>query len=234
MERRVSRRGVIAGASVGVTSIVLPAAAAAASPVNPISDSDPVAWASGDLFETWTSRSSTTSNPGGTIGLDWQAFYAHRSLTIADGTVGAYGIATTAAGSNEWRWFAAVSTTTATLGSFGVPFEVGRDPDPGSTSYVAGGFTEGPATGDLVVPSGRYFLIGLWNGPFYRAVRELTAPRTGEIDGVPAVTALNVVYRSAYDAAVPGSVPTQLGGSTAATQYDNRSLVAGFRFSLTA
>ncbi len=232
MSIQVSRRGVIAGASFGVASMVLPAAAAAASPVNPIPDSEPVAWASGDLFETWTSRSSTTSDPGSTLGLDWQVFYAHRTLTIPNGTSGAYGIATTTDGSNSWRWFAAISTTTATLGSFGAPFEVGRNPNAGSTSYVAGGFTEGPATGDLVVPSGRYFVIGLWNGPFYRAVRELAAPRTGEIGGVPAVTALNVVYRSPYDAAVPGSVPTQLGGSTTATQYDNRSMVAGYRFAL--
>jgi len=229
----VDRRTVTTATALGIAGLLLPSAVAAASSTNPITDAAAIDWSAGELFDAWSERTSTTSDLGDSLGLDWQVFYAHRSLTIANGTAGAYGIGTRLAGTNSWFWHAAISTVPMTLGSFGAPFDVGRNAASGNTTYTEGGFSAGPAVATLTVPADRYFLIGLSNGPFYRAVRTLASPRTGQFGGGPAVTALNVVYRNgAFGTAI--AVPSQLGGEgTGFTQYDGRSLVASLRFSVT-
>ena len=152
----------------------------------------------------------------------------------ADGTAEAYGVGTATSGTNSWTWYAAVSAVPATVGSVGTPFQVGRNAAAGNTSYAAGGFSAGPATADLSVPAGHYFLIGLGNGPFYRATRAIAAPRTGQVGGSPAVTAMDVLYRNTtYGAAA--TVPTQLGGAGAGyTEHDGTVLVSSLRFSVAA
>jgi len=230
----VDRRTVTTAAALGITGLLLPSSVAAASTTNPIADAAAIDWSTGELFDAWSDRTSASSDLGSSLGLDWQVFYAHRALTIANGTAQAYGIGTYLAGTNSWFWHAAISTAPMTLGSFGAPFEVGRNASSGNTSYTEGGFSAGPAVADLTVPAGRYFLIGLTNGPFYRAARTLAAPRTGQYGGGPAVTALNIVYRNATFN-TPIAVPSQLGGDgTGYTQRDGHSLVASFRFSVTA
>lgn len=235
MPSGVTRRrllGAGGAAGLGIVSSALPAASAAASVANPIPTADSVAWTSGDLFDAWSASTSTSSDLGASNGLDWQVFFAHQSLSIASGIPEAYGIGTRTSGINSWVWYAAVSSSAATLGAFGTPLEVGRNATSGNTSYTSGGLNLGPSTGTLTVPAGRYFLIGLYGGPFYRAARTAADPRTGETSGSPAVTAVNVVYRRTAN---PQSieVPSQLGGGGSGfTEYDGYSLVASVRFSV--
>ncbi len=215
----------------GISALALPAASAAAS--GALSGAPEgaalVTTTSGDWFDAWTERSGvTTSDRDPTNSICWQLFLAHRPLTIASGTVEAYGMATYANGSNAWTWSASVSTTPGTIGDFDTPVTVSTR---GGGAYVAGGLSPSTASATLSVPAGHHFLIGVKDGPFYRAFRTLAASRTAIIGGVAQVTAVNRVYYAPHassDQAV--QLPSQVGGpGTFFTQLDGYAAVLSIR-----
>lgn len=185
-----------------------------------------VAWSNNTYFDTYTSQGGlTTSSFAPTNSTCWQMFYAHQPLSIPADSVNRYGFATYTSGSNTVRFRFAISTTNNTIGSFTTAIETTT----GSVNYTAGGFTERVPFLAVTIPQYRYFLVGMVAGPYYRVFKPLAANRTAQIGGVSYVTAFNTVYYKAhYDSSV--TVPTQLGGTLASTQYDGYVPVTSFKF----
>lgn len=215
----VDRRRALGAGALGVSSLVLPPASAAASLV-PAGTTAPagttsVEWSDGELFDAWSARTTTTSpelDP--TLAMCWQPFQAHVDLRLAAGTADALGVATYRRGYNTWYWYLAVSTAVDTLGSFGAVVAVGSQVTSISAQYEAGGFSTTAPTETVDIPAGHHFLVGLRNGPQYRSFQRLAAPRTATTGGVPQLSVLDRCYY-----APPGTtstlenIPSVLGGN---------------------
>lgn len=235
MRLDVGRRDIAGLGTLGIASLMLPAASASASTVDgPTGGSAPdgateVAWTDGALFDAWTERSGVTSSdraPTNTI--SWQLYLAHVDLEIPSGTTDAYGINTYFPGGNTWDWYVSVSSVADAIGSFAAPTRVARD----SASYVTGGFYLSNATADLSVPAGHHFLVGVRGGPYYRSFRTIAAPRTAMIGASAQFTALDRVYYGDHGSQTTGAeqLPSQIGGTgTFYTQLDGYAAVISIR-----
>ena len=189
-----------------------------------------VAWTSGTYFDSWTSQSGVTTEdaPGTpyTNNLCWQMFYAHVAIKISATTQRA-GVATMINGNNT------ISIRTAVAGSnntqSGFSGETQRASQ--SFSYSAGGFNQLTFTSQLSVPANRYFLIGVTSGPYYRTFKTLNANRTAVVGGTTAVvTAINKTWWGAWPSGPTTGIPTQLGGVSTFTQWDNIIPVTSYKF----
>lgn len=229
----VQRRALLATVGAGISSVMLPGAAAATSITSgPPEGTTSVAWTDGDLFDAWTSRSGvTTSDLSPTNAICWQVLQAHRAITIASGTASAYGINTYLSGDNTWTWWGAVSTVANTLGSFGAPFTLTSS---NSYIYAPGGFSTATATATLSVPAGHYFMLGVRGGPYYRSFRTIDGPRTAAADGIPVLSAIDRVYYGPHSSSSQAAViPSQVGGTgTFFTEVSGHTAVLSIRPSL--
>jgi hypothetical protein len=213
---RPHRREVLQGtAALGLSALVLPAASVAAS-VGPLHSqgATQITWSDGSLFDVWSERTTTESDLDPTRKLCWQPFQAHVDLHVPRAVADALGVATYFSGSNSWFWNIVVSGEADVLGAFGPATPLVTQT---SVNYEAGGFTS-TTTGNAAVsiPAGHYFMLGLRNGPLYRAFRELDAPRTAIAGGVAQFTALNRVYYGPDAAFFPTSseIPRAVGGES--------------------
>jgi hypothetical protein len=190
-----------------------------------------VSWTNDTYFDLYSSQSGvTTSDLANTSGLVWQVFYAHAPLTIPADGVMRLGVNSTRNGNNTVTYRIAIGNTEGMFGNFGT------DSSFSSVSinpYTAGGFNEQTVSSAVTIPARRYFLIGIANGPFYRAIKTLGANRTAQIGGVSYVTAINTVYYMPHGGATTG-IPTDLGGTTSGfTTYFGYSPVASIKFKAT-
>ena len=179
-----------------------------------------VPWTSGTYFNSWTSQSGVTTSDiasYNTNNLVWQLLYAWQDITIPVLNP-AWGIATTANGSNASNLRYSLSSVDATIGSFGADAQIGTNI---VGSYTAGGFFVGQTTASRSIPANRYFLLGITGGPFYRSFRTLAANRTATISGNPVFTVINRFWWPGWPTGPTTGVPTQLGGSTSG--YTERS-----------
>jgi hypothetical protein len=130
----------------------------------------------------------------------------------------AWGIATTANGSNTSNLRYSLSSVDDTVGSFEADAQIGTN---NLGSYTAGGFFEGRVTSSRSIPANRYFLLGITGGPFYRSFRTLAANRTATIGGNPVFTVINRFWWPGWPTGATTGIPTQLGGSQSG--YTERS-----------
>jgi len=171
-----------------------------------------VPWTSGTYFNSWTSQSGVTTSDiasYNTNNLVWQLLYAWQAITIPLQNP-AWGIATTANGSNSSTLRYSLSSVDATIGSFGADAQIGANI---TSSYTAGGFFVGQTTASRSIPANRYFLLGITGGPFYRSFRTLAANRTATISGNPVFTVINKFWWPGWPSGATTGIPTQLGGS---------------------
>lgn len=184
-----------AGIGLGMSTSVLPAAAAAATggATGAPEGSTLVTWSSGEQFDAWSSPTTTESDQPTTDGNVWQLFQAHQAIENTSGTADGLGIATTANaphGFDDFFWYAAVSGADDTIGSINNIRSLANVFGP---DYTAGGLLTSDPTATVTIPAGRYFVIGQNEGPTYRAVRTLAASRTAVSGGVAQFTAVNRV-----------------------------------------
>ena len=127
-----------AGIGLGITTTVLPSAAAAATggAAGAPAGSTLVTWSSGEQFDAWSSPTTTESDQPAVNGNVWQLFKAHQTIEITSGTADGLGIATTANGSDDFFWYAAVSSADDTIGSIDTVVSLANVFSP---SYTAGG-----------------------------------------------------------------------------------------------
>jgi hypothetical protein len=190
-----------------------------------------VPWTSGTYFNSWTSQSGVTTSDlaYNTNNLVWQLLYAWQSITIPSQNP-AWGIATTANGSNTSNLRYSLSSVDATIGSFGADAQIGTNI---VGSYTAGGFFVGQTTASRSIPANRYFLLGITGGPFYRSFRTLAANRTATISGNPVFTVINRFWWPGWPTGPTTGVPTQLGGSTSGyTEQSGYMPVTSFIFTV--
>jgi hypothetical protein len=190
-----------------------------------------VPWTSGTYFNSWTSQSGVTTSDlaYNTNNLVWQLLYAWQAITIPVLNP-AWGIATTANGSNTSNLRYSLSSVDATIGSFGADAQIGTN---NLGSYTAGGFFEGRVTSSRSIPANRYFLLGITGGPFYRSFRTLAANRTATISGNPVFTVINRFWWPGWPTGPTTGVPTQLGGSTSGyTEQSGYMPVTSFIFTV--
>jgi hypothetical protein len=190
-----------------------------------------VPWTSGTYFNSWTSQSGVTTSDlaYNTNNLVWQLLYAWQAITIPVLNP-AWGIATTANGSNASNLRYSLSSVDATIGSFGADAQIGTN---NLGSYTAGGFFEGRVTSSRSIPANRYFLLGITGGPFYRSFRTLAANRTATVSGNPVFTVINRFWWPGWPTGPTTGVPTQLGGSTSGyTEQSGYMPVTSFIFTV--
>jgi len=190
-----------------------------------------VPWTSGTYFNSWTSQSGVTTSDlaYNTNNLVWQLLYAWQAITIPVLNP-AWGIATTANGSNTSNLRYSLSSVDATIGSFGADAQIGTN---NLGSYTAGGFFEGRVTSSRSIPANRYFLLGITGGPFYRSFKTLAANRTATIGGNPVFTVINKFWWPGWPSGPTTGVPTQLGGATAGyTEQSGYMPVTSFIFTV--
>jgi hypothetical protein len=190
-----------------------------------------VPWVSGTYFNSWTSQSGVTTSDlaYNTNNLVWQLLYAWQAITIPVLNP-AWGIATTANGSNTSNLRYSLSSVDATIGSFGADAQIGTNI---VGSYTAGGFFVGQTTASRSIPANRYFLLGITGGPFYRSFRTLAANRTATISGNPVFTVINRFWWPGWPTGPTTGVPTQLGGSTSGyTEQSGYMPVTSFIFTV--
>jgi hypothetical protein len=190
-----------------------------------------VPWTSGTYFNSWTSQSGVTTSDlaYNTNNLVWQLLYAWQAITIPVLNP-AWGIATTANGSNASNLRYSLSSVDATIGSFGADAQIGTN---NLGSYTAGGFFEGRVTSSRSIPANRYFLLGITGGPFYRSFRTLAANRTATVSGNPVFTVINRFWWGGWPTGPTTGVPTQLGGSTSGyTEQSGYMPVTSFIFTV--
>lgn len=190
-----------------------------------------VTWTNDTFFNAYTSQSGvTTSDKNPTNSLVWQPFYSHAPLTIPADGVSRLGINTYQSGSNTVTYRIAISTADDTPGSFGAEQQFSSQ----SFSYSAGGFNQQTVSTGVTIPANRYFLIGVYNGPYYRAIKSLAANRTAQISGVNYVTALNTVFYVPHGSSVYSGIPIDLGGSSSSfTTYTGFVSVISVKFKAT-
>lgn len=92
-----------ADVGLGITTTVLPSAAAAATggATGAPEGSTLVTWSSGEQFDAWSSPTTTESDQPAVNGNVWQLFKAHQDIEITGGTADGLGIATTADGNDD-------------------------------------------------------------------------------------------------------------------------------------
>jgi hypothetical protein len=203
--------GIVIGSGVTISSVV-------AGPGPDLGTTVP--WTSGTYFNSWTSQSGVTTSDiasYNTNNLVWQLLYAWQAITIPVLNP-AWGIATTANGSNTSNLRYSLSSVDDTVGSFEADAQIGTNI---VGSYTAGGFFVGQTTASRSIPANRYFLLGITGGPFYRSFRTLAANRTATISGNPVFTVINRFWWPGWPTGPTTGVPTQLGGSTSG--YTERS-----------
>ena len=191
-----------------------------------------VPWTSGTYFNSWTSQSGVTTSDiasYNTNNLVWQLLYAWQAITIPVLNP-AWGIATTANGSNASNLRYSLSSVDDTIGSFGADAQIGANV---LGSYTAGGFFEGRVTSSRSISANRYFLLGITGGPFYRSFKTLAANRTATIGGNPVFTVINRFWWPGWPTGPTTGVPTQLGGSTSGyTEQSGYMPVTSFIFTV--
>lgn len=189
-----------------------------------------VAWTDNTYFDSYTSQSGVTTSDGTyTNNLCWQLYYAHQALTIPAGDgVNRLGICTTINGSNTISWRISVSTANDTLGSFAADTQFATQ----SFTYSAGGFNQQTAATAVSIPANRYFLIGVTNGPYYRATKLLANSRTAYVGSTPYVTVFNTFYQGGWPSGPTTGIPTDLGGAATFTKYTDRVSVTSVKFKI--
>lgn len=188
-----------------------------------------VNWTNDTYFDSYTSQSGVTTTDGtNTNNLCWQLYYAHQALTIPADGVNRVGIDSTTNGSNSITWRYAISNANNTLGSFAADAQFATQ----SFSYTAGGFNQQPADSAVSIPANRYFLIGVVNGPFYRATKLLANSRTAWLGSTPYITVFNTFYQSGWPTGPLTGIPTDLGGSATFTKHTDRVSVTSVKFKI--
>lgn len=188
-----------------------------------------VAWTDNTYFDSYTSQSGVTTTDGtNTNNLCWQLYYAHQAVTIPADAVNRVGIGTTNNGSNTISWRVSISTVNDTLGSFAADTQFATQ----SFSYSTGGFNQQSADTAVSIPANRYFLIGVVNGPFYRATKLLANSRTAYIGSTPYVTVFNTFYQSAWPSGPTTGIPIDLGGAATFTKHTDRVSVTSVKFKI--
>lgn len=179
--------------------------------VNTPSVGTAVEWTSGTYFDAYSSQSGiTTTDLTPTNNMCWQLFFAWKPLSINTGATNV-GLNTYRFGSNSWTWYASVSSSDYTIGSFPVQSAFTSNL---SFSYTTGGFFEHTPTTKVTIPANRYFMIGTQGGPYYKTFKSLAENRTAQISGVNYVTAINRVLFSNWSGGPSNGIPTQVGGAT--------------------
>lgn len=171
-----------------------------------------VPWTNLSYFNSWTSQSGVTTSDiasYNTNNLVWQLMYAWQAITIPVLSP-AWGVATTANGTNSSALRYSLSSVDYTIGSFGADAQIGININ---SSYTAGGFFTGQVTSARSIPANRYFLLGISSGPFYRSFKTLAANRTATISGNPVFTVINRFWWPGWPSGATTGIPTQLGGS---------------------
>lgn len=196
--------------------------------VNPPSLGTTVAWTTGSYFDSYTSQSGVTTNDlANTNNMCWQLFYAWRSLTIS-AAANTTGINTAINGNNTVTFVVSVGNVNDASRYFPAATTISS----AATSYVAGGFNQYTTTVSTTIGAGKYFLIGVTNGPFYRSFKTLADNRTAQVSGESYVTAINKVWHGGWPSGPTSGIPTQLGGPTSGyTQYDGYVPVISVKFS---
>jgi hypothetical protein len=191
-----------------------------------------VPWTSGTYFNSWTSQSGVTTSDiasYNTNNLVWQLLYAWQAITIPLQNP-AWGINTTANGSNTSNLRYSLSSVDATIGSFGADAQIGANI---VGSYTAGGFFVGQTTASRSIPANRYFLLGITGGPFYRSFKTLAANRTATIGGNPVFTVVNKFWWPGWPTGATTGIPTQLGGAQSGyTEQSGYMPVTSFIFTV--
>jgi len=189
-----------------------------------------VAWTSGTYFDSYSSQTSATSDLAATNCTCYQLYYCWNSVQLVlNSTVG---VAVTTSGTNTvTTCYSKSNSTGGVLGDFGAVSNIGT----GSGSYTGGTLNENskitPST--ITIPANVYFLLGIYNGPFYRAWRTLGANRTAYVGATPYVTAVNTIY---YTPAIQNIysplLPSQFGGALPSTQYNGYMSVISLKFTV--
>ena len=189
-----------------------------------------VSWTDDTFFDTYSSGSGvTTTDLPDTNSLTWQMFYSYAPLRLSVDT-NRLGVNTWRSGSNTWKWRVAISSADDTIGSWGTETDFAT----GSASYTAGGVTQNAITTQVNIPSNRYFLIGIYNGPYYKSYKQLNANRTAQISGVNYFTSISNIYHAAHGSGVLSGIPSAIGGNSSSfTTYANYSLVSTIKFKAT-
>lgn len=187
-----------------------------------------VAWSLGTYFDSYTSQSGVTTNDlANTNNMCWQLFYAWKDLTIS-AAANTTAINTAANGSNTVTFRRSVGNVSDAALYFPAETTISNS----LTNYVAGGFNQYTTTVATSIPAGRYFLIGVTSGPFYRSFKTLAANRTAQVSGESYFTAINKVWHGGWPSGPTTGIPTQLGGTTTGyTQYDGYVPVLSVKFS---
>lgn len=187
-----------------------------------------VAWTLGTYFDTYTSQSGVTTNDlANTNNMCWQLFYAWKDLTIS-AAANTTAINTTTNGTNTVAFRRSVGNVSDAARYFPAETTISS----ASTTYAAGGFNQYTTTVATSISAGKYFLIGVTSGPFYRSFKALAANRTAQVSGESYFTAINKVWHGGWPSGPTSGIPTQLGGTTTGfTQYDGYVPVLSVKFS---
>lgn len=195
---------------------------------NPPAIGTAVSWTVGTYFDAYSSQSGVTTNDlANTNNMCWQMFYAWKDLTIA-AAASTTAINTTANGNNTITFVRSVGNVPNASRYFPAATTISS----ALTGYVAGGFNQFTTTVATTIPAGRYFLIGVTSGPFYRSFKTLADNRTAQVSGESYVTAINRVWHGGWPSGPTAGIPTQLDGATSGyTQYNGYSPVISVKFS---
>lgn len=176
-----------------------------------------IAWTDDTYFDSYSSRSGlSNSDFAWTSSLVWQLYYSWAPLSIPADGVMRLGFAAASSASDTVSFKISISTVDDTLGSFGPETTIGSR----NITYSQGGFSEQQATTAVNIPAKRWFLIGIYNGPYYRSIKPLSLPRTAQINGVNYITVNPGVFYAPNTPVVTSGIPTLVGGSSSAFTVD--------------
>lgn len=202
-----------------------------------------VEWSSNTWLYIAEGQANVRSATYDTVNYDtnnmvYQLCYAHRSirLPVSSGAVTASGggarwsTIVRQGGSNTVRLYGAVANVNANLSDFKSNTDTQLSGNY-NANYIANTLFAGDVTTQFTVPANRFFLIGVFGGPYYKNYRKTANNYTAVNAGNAIVTVLNKVYVGPWPTGATSGIPRQIGGNTSNYNVlDGNILLAAFKF----
>lgn len=204
-----------------------------------------VNWSSNTWLYIAEGQANVRGAPFDTVNYDtnnmvYQLCYAHRSirLPVSSGPVTASGggarwsTIVRQSGTNTVRLYGAVANVNANLSDFKSNTDTQLSGNY-NANYVTNTLFAGDVTTQFTVPANRFFLIGIFGGPYYKNYRKTANNYTAVNAGNAIVTVLNKVYVGPWPTGATSGIPRQIGGNTSNYNFlDSNILLAAFKFEI--